>query len=383
MLLVHGSCDSGTTVEPPDTRDAGTRDAGLVRDAGVVDRDGGVEADAGIEADAGASDAGIPRDGGTTPRDGGTETCSVSGVSSECADVTGCGGEAIFRNICSGVPARSCCFDAVDPCSVDGAPGLCLDTAECNAPYVSTAGRCPGAANIQCCTNPADACDPMIQVPENQGLQEVVYDANCPAGMVRVTDFCIDRYEASLVQMDGTAWSPYHKPTGVRVRAVSLELAVPQGYISQTDAAAACAEAGKRLCTDTEWLRACRGSNDFVYPYGNTREDGRCNDARARHPAIEYFGTSDNWIWSEIDNACINQIPNALALTGQHADCETESGAFDMMGNLHEWTADPSGTFRGGFYTDTRINGEGCQYRTTAHSTGHWDYSTGFRCCAD
>ena len=53
-----------------------------------------------------------------------------------------------------------------------------------------------------------------------------------------------------------------------------------------------------------------------------------------------------------------------------------------MMGNLHEWTADPAGTFRGGFYADTRVNGDGCGYRTTAHSAGYSDYSTGFRCCA-
>ena len=61
----------------------------------------------------------------------------------------------------------------------------------------------------------------------------------------------------------------------------------------------------------------------------------------------------------------------------------TEDGAFDMMGNLHEWTANPTGIFRGGFYVDTVRNGPGCLYRTTAHTTGHWDYSTGFRCCAD
>jgi hypothetical protein len=53
------------------------------------------------------------------------------------------------------------------------------------------------------------------------------------------------------------------------------------------------------------------------------------------------------------------------------------------MGNLHEWTSDPEGTFRGGFYVDTVINGPGCLYRTTAHDRAHWDYSTGFRCCAD
>ena len=46
-------------------------------------------------------------------------------------------------------------------------------------------------------------------------------------------------------------------------------------------------------------------------------------------------------------------------------------------------TSDPGGTFRGGFYVDTAVNGPGCTYRTTAHSASYSDYSTGFRCCAD
>ena len=101
------------------------------------------------------------------------------------------------------------------------------------------------------------------------------------------------------------------------------------------------------------------------------------------HPAVEYFGTADPWIYAELDNACISQIPASLAITGQFIGCVSEDGAFDMMGNLHEWTADPAGTFRGGYFVDTKINGEGCLYATTAHNTLHWDYSTGFRCCAD
>lgn len=111
--------------------------------------------------------------------------------------------------------------------------------------------------------------------------------------------------------------------------------------------------------------------------------DGVCNDARAVHPAVERFGTSASWIFSRLDDACISQLPDSLARTGSHAGCVTPEGVFDLMGNLHEWTADPAGTFRGGYYVDTYRNGEGCLYRTTAHSMGHWDYSTGFRCCAD
>jgi hypothetical protein len=32
---------------------------------------------------------------------------------------------------------------------------------------------------------------------------------------------------------------------------------------------------------------------------------------------------------------------------------------------------------------DTFQNGEGCEYRTTAHRRDYHDYSTGFRCCRD
>ena len=58
-------------------------------------------------------------------------------------------------------------------------------------------------------------------------------------------------------------------------------------------------------------------------------------------------------------------------------------GVFDMVGNLHEWVDDPDGTFQGGYYLDTHINGDGCYYRTTFHAMSYYDYSTGFRCCAD
>ena len=286
-------------------------------------------------------------------------------------------------------------FDAAidwGPCSVSGMPGRCVDVSLCEG--TPTPGLCPGPAAIQCCTpgTPADGgsstCDPDARPLPNEGLSEEPGDAGCPAGMVRITDaLCIDRFEASLVEIlaDGSTrvWSPYFEPRDVRVRALSLRGAVPQGYIRQTQAAAACAEAGKRLCTDAEWLRACQGASGTTYPYGATRVPGACNDARAQHPAVEYFGTTESWIYSRLDHPCLSQLPESLAPTGDHAACATEDGVMDMMGNLHEWTADPAGTFRGGFYVDTRINGEGCLYRTTAHDVSHRDYSTGFRCCAD
>ncbi len=337
------------------------------------------------------TDGGGSSGGGSTDETGSGPpmSCAVVDAPGECIDVATCGaGSTAFGGICDGVPSQQCCVDATPPCSVDGAPGLCMDVADCAAPFVTTAGLCPGDANVQCCTDPATACDPEAMPTPNEGLVEESWDATCPDGMVRSGSVCIDRYEASLVELDAGgavlgSWSPFFNPGTTRVRAVSLRGAVPQGYISQTQAAAACAEAGKRMCTDAEWLRACQGAGETTYPYGDGLMPGVCNDARENHPAIEYFGTADAWIWSELGHPCISQIPASLAITGLHDGCASEDGALDMMGNLHEWTADPAGTFRGGFYADTMINGPGCLYATTAHDVSHWDYSTGFRCCAD
>ena len=180
---------------------------------------------------------------------------------------------------------------------------------------------------------------------------------------------------------DLSPWSPYLNPGTTPVSAVSLAGAVPQSNISGTQAAAACAAAGKRLCTDGEWLRVCQGPQGRTYPYGDTRMPGVCNDARAVNPAVAYFGSSDPSVFSMVGNACIDQQPGSLARTGAYSGCVTAEGAFDMMGNLQEWTADPAGTMRGGDYADTTLNGDACLYVTTAHDTTYWDYSTGFRCC--
>lgn len=269
------------------------------------------------------------------------------------------------------------------PCSVQGVPGRCIPTDECGDGRHPTPGFCPGPGHIQCCTQNDEVfgCDPRDHPQPNGGLAEAPGAGGCPAGMVPVEGFCIDRYEASLVTLDGQPWSPYHNPGAREVRAVSVAGAVPQGYINGVQAAAACQRAGKRLCSDAEWMRACRGAAEWTYPYGPNRQPGVCNDARAVHPAVELFPDDPNR-FSRLQDACINQLPDSVAPTGEHDGCVTPEGAFDLMGNLHEWTADPQGTFRGGFYVDTVINGNGCLYRTTAHDTGHWDYSTGFRCCA-
>ncbi len=275
-------------------------------------------------------------------------------------------------------------------CSVPGkGAGTCLPTSQCQG--TATPGFCPGAKDIQCCTtSAATTCDPAAAPSPNDGLgSEPAGVGGCPAGMARVegataTAFCIDRWEAALqVSTTGAEFSPFHNPGSTAVRAVSRPGQVPQGYISGVQAKTACQAAGKRLCSDNEWLRACQGTQKWTYPYGPKDQPKVCNDSRAVHPAIELYGTSAAWIWSKLDNACLDQLPDSLAKSGTYSGCITPEGIHDLMGNLHEWTADPAGTFRGGYFVDTILNGPGCLYVTTAHDSAHWDYSTGFRCCAD
>lgn len=223
----------------------------------------------------------------------------------------------------------------------------------------------------------------------NQDSGDIEPIAPCPTGMVLIDElFCIDIYEASVEDFVNNTWeehSPYHTPTGNEFRAVSKEGVVPQAHISGELAKTACLNSGKRLCTSDEWLLSCRGQEQRVYPYGMTYISGACNDVYADgHPVIHYFGTSEGiWDSAHMNDPNINQQPNSLAQTGFFANCVTPEGVHDLHGNIHEWVADETGVFRGGFYADASINGTGCHYKTSAHNISYYDYSTGFRCCSE
>jgi sulfatase modifying factor 1 len=218
----------------------------------------------------------------------------------------------------------------------------------------------------------------------------------CPSGMAYVAidgvhAFCIDRWEASVVEIQGREVVPHpatHPVTNLKVRAVSRSGVQPQGYISKNEAEAACENAKKRLCTGEEWEHACRGKHPTTFPYGDERKAGYCNDSGraplfALHPELgsQVYASS-----AAMNDPRINEAPGTVAPTGSYAKCRNAFGVYDMVGNLHEWTADVNGirgTFRGGYYQDTHQNGDGCAYRTVAHEVSYHDYSTGFRCCAD
>jgi formylglycine-generating enzyme len=215
--------------------------------------------------------------------------------------------------------------------------------------------------------------------------------AKCPDGMANVAGkYCIDKYEAYTLEITGknktVAHSPYLPVDGLRVKAAVKKGKVPQGYISRDQAAEACANAGKRLCSDEEWLGACRGKKPSTYPYGNDHVAKRCNDKGVSSFNVLYglagaAPAQEAYSFENMNNPQLNQMSGTVAKSGDFKKCRSSYGVYDLVGNLHEWTAAKSGTFRGGYYLDVHINGEGCEYKTTAHNGRYHDYSTGFRCC--
>ncbi|MDB4943857.1 MAG: hypothetical protein JWP97_3391 [Labilithrix sp.] len=231
---------------------------------------------------------------------------------------------------------------------------------------------------------------PRLHAVDEGSLPAVKAGATCPAEMAVIGGrYCIDRYEGTIVerQADGTTkpHSPYDLlAEGSVYLARSVAGVVPQGYISAKQADGACRAAGKRLCQPVEWRAACGGSEGYAYPYGPTRIAGACHDTGAAPMLAFHAATmSRGWGLLELNDPRNNQLEGGLAKTGAFPGCVSDQGVHDMVGNLHEWTADPNGTFQGGYWLDTAQHGDGCAYRTIAHGFEYHDYSTGFRCCAE
>jgi formylglycine-generating enzyme len=240
--------------------------------------------------------------------------------------------------------------------------------------------------------------------------------ARCPAEMVDVHGrFCIDRYEATLVdQKGGRRLSPYYHPTRAQTaasfkewsrsaqgqalavppppdfqlsedfepRAESREGVTPSGYLSGNLAEIACRNAGKRLCALDEWVFACRGESGHKFPYGDHYEDGVCNVFREAHPGQILHGDMSIGHLDPRLNLVLGSAGPLLRKTGATTACRSvwgNDGAYDMVGNLDEWVEADRGAFLGGFYS--RSTREGCDAKVSSHPRAYFDYSLGTRCC--
>lgn len=280
------------------------------------------------------------------------------------------------------------------------------------AGIVPIAGVCAAIAQAPSAPVVADpTCRPALAPP-------------CPSDMVSIAGrYCIDRFESTLVDAaSGNALSPDYPTTPnlldfalgewataryrtgtVQARAFPLPFlsperlgkktepraenrlgARPNGYVTGVVAEAACAAAGKRLCILDEFVTACRGEDDTLFPYGDTYEDGVCNVFREEHPAAILHSNASMGHLDPRLNRVDSRGKPLFQRAGQSLACRSRWGndaAYDLAGNLDEWVAEGNGAFAGGFYS--RSTRAGCDALVTAHPFSYLDYSTGVRCCRD
>ncbi len=138
--------------------------------------------------------------------------------------------------------------------------------------------------------------------------------------------YCIDQYEASRSDAtycdNSTTWSGGCSASyGSSNVAASVAGRIPWVMTVQSTAANACAAAGKRLCSSSEWLAAAN-LNGQVYNLDNTTTANTCVVDSTLYCSNHSFGSGE---------ACN---------TGSNSNCKSDAGVYDMIGNVWEWTSD-------------------------------------------
>lgn len=156
-------------------------------------------------------------------------------------------------------------------------------------------------------------------------------------GAVPVESFCVDYYE-------------YPNARGK----------LPTVGLTWIAASAQCGERGRRLCTESEWEKACAGPAGFRYVYGNRWDAALCN--------TEASDGTDR--------------PTAAA--GDFRGCRSGYDVYDLAGNVAEWTSTRDGSgyvIKGGASTAPGPRSRCAARETQPEAAAH--PQLGFRCCAN
>ena len=156
----------------------------------------------------------------------------------------------------------------------------------------------------------------------------------------------------------------------------------PLVYVDWFEAKTYCASAGKRLCRRSEWMLACEGPKRLPFPWGFVRQPSPCNIDRATLEFDVYAMMDEGRREGEL--ARLWQADRI----GTHPDCVSAYGAYDLTGNVDEWTDDQAdnpgsahvSTLNGGYWGPVRNT---CRLATKAHGPTFKFYQVGFRCCGD
>lgn len=183
----------------------------------------------------------------------------------------------------------------------------------------------------------------MLLIPSGPALFGPVEERNVaedkqPAQKMSMKAFCIDKFE-------------YPNQPGE----------APMRSVSWLEAGNLCKEKGKRLCSEYEFEKACRGPSSTLYAYGDGFASNVCPSS------ADDYGS------------------------GQFTNCVSGFGVQDMSGGVFEWTSSSgaagssgesseSRVLRGGYSKENSPQSGRCTYRVR-HGVGNAGRDIGFRCC--
>jgi serine/threonine protein kinase len=131
---------------------------------------------------------------------------------------------------------------------------------------------------------------------------------------------------------------------------------LPVAKANWQSASDACSEQGKRLCTEQEWEKACKGPGNWIYSYGDTYDQDMCGG-----------GVDEKYSIGERDT------------------CVSGYGVWGMSGGPREWTNTEAGSsgkrqvVKGGMRSNNE-RGSRCAF-SVDESASYADSTLSFRCC--
>jgi formylglycine-generating enzyme required for sulfatase activity len=178
-----------------------------------------------------------------------------------------------------------------------------------------------GAGSVKTITGKDGA--PMVLVPAGEfvmGDEKSGQNVKQPAHPVYLNPFYIDQYEVTTVRY-AKFFQETNRPAPEYWSAQVLRQhgRKPVVGVDWNDAVAYCSWAGKRLPTEAEWEKAARGTDQRLYPWGNV---------------------NPNATLANFDRCCDFKDYEVLTDVGSSEGGKSPYGAYDMAGNVWEWTAD-------------------------------------------
>jgi formylglycine-generating enzyme required for sulfatase activity len=167
-----------------------------------------------------------------------------------------------------------------------------------------------------------------------------------PQRRIYLDEFEIDRYEVTNSQFQRFLEAPGLEPPPYWLNGIfpSGLADYPVVAVTWTEANAYCLWAGKRLPTEAEWEKACRGPDGNLYPWGNEWDASRANVdplAGSYHQTQPNPETSlwDNE-WQLVQTAPMSPGSRGLRPVGSYPGGASPYGILDLAGNASEWVAD-------------------------------------------